>query len=281
MTEAIEHSHSVSIVEQLVGRSETNPDAYPISQVAKIINKTAEGDITGHRLRRGEISSIDQLAIPSNPGAVRLMNYDEGGFLTSTTWRFDTGNRRTRYIGLTLPGWSHGAELYQTLDDKVATTDTSSMTEEQKFQFIAFVSIAVGTTHAFADGNGRTDRGVVDFLLRRELGRHLDNEAVKKRKRELDDLKKGASYRLLPGKYNPTAVDEMMKEEGLRYFEVFLPYVENYLRGELPQFLRDYADSIKNFIEHFEPPESSDLPFKDIRHQVQRLAQFYQEVSLE
>lgn len=279
MVEAIEHSYNVSVVEQLVERSRTNPDAYPISQVAKLINRTAEGDMVGHRLRRGEISSIDQLSLPTNPAAVRIAKY-EGGFQTSITWRFDNGSRRTRYIGLTLPGWSHGAELYQALDDKVATTDISSMTEEQKFQFIAFVSIAVGTTHAFADGNGRADRGVVDFLLRRDLGRHLDQEAVAKRKRELNDIKKGASYRLLPGKYNPTEVDEMMKEKGLGYFEVLLPYTQNYLRDELPEFLRAYADSIKNFIEHFAPPNSSELPFKDINHQVQRLAQFYREISV-
>lgn len=262
------------LIGPLVQHSIEESSSYPLSKVAQIINRSSLGNYNSPDgyVRKGQITSKD---IHKEYGIVLRPFAD--GIKQPRDHVIDTAGRKIIYPGFTYPGWSYGRELFDTLDQRIDSLGIGEMPEEEKFQAIAFASASVVAIHAFRDGNKRTARGVAAFLIEKYTNRSLDMVKLRDREQELTAALIRTQYRLLPGKYNPQALFREMQGKGETEREVVIPAPSNDLSGEVSTFLKDYSDSIGQFITTAAFPIPEDSPYLSVYNPIKALAALYRE----
>lgn len=269
--------YNEGLIGSLIQRSIEQPSSYPLSMIARIINRSSLGDYrTSPYVRKGEITSEDMY---KEPGKVLVLQRVKrvGGEKVNLDHFIKTNVGTITYHEYTYPGWNHGNELWEALDRRFESLEIGEMPEEERFQAIAFVTASMVAIHAFTDGNKRTARGVAAFLVEKYTDRSLDMVKLRDRQDELATLLGGTGYRLLPDRYNPQSLLREMQEKGEAEREVVIPTPDNDLSPELPTFLKDFSDSIERFVGNAVLPFPETVPYSSPYSQLKVLAALYQE----
>jgi len=271
------HIHNTEIAHLLGDHMRENPDQYPISRIVRIINRTSLGNVNrSQHLPRGTFAQTDLYNTHNMASGLII---PDKGFNLPYRYGIRKNNKTVLYEGLSLPGFSYGKEIYEHLDVKWNELTNRKLSRRQRLDLIAFVSIVIGTTHAFMDGNGRTDRGTVLFLLENLLGKKLSQYTLLIRKSKYAKLKHEATVRLLPGRFNPKVAFTYMYKNNRDALKVIVPTKTNELKDELHSFLWQYGHNIIKFIDNFTLPIKPNPSFFDIEHSLRKIADFYDKVS--
>lgn len=258
-----------SIIGKLVERLESRPDRYSPSYIAQIISKS--------------IADKDQKQYGASRG-VRKGHFLEAGqdklfmWVPRTALSIIKGEYRLDYAGMSFPGFTHGREIFATLDEKVSSIPLETLGEDTIFRLAAFLTIVVASNHAFPDANGRVAVGLADVFLRRLARKAVDYEKLDARAGELRRAMTDATCSLLPGRYNPASAFARMERTEIHRETISVPGV-TVNAPQLKQFLRDFSGSIQQFIRDFDLARKKTDPLSTYSH-IDKIAAIYREASV-
>ena len=243
---------------------------YPPSHIARLINRAIEDkryaaypELEG--LRKGHfIEDPKQFHAFKKEGSIEM------------------NGRTLRYLGWTMPSFE-GASVFREIDELVTRFNPKDLNEDQVYNLMAIIVVAIGAAHAFPDGTGRTAVGVVDVMLRKYLGKKLDLAKLQSCDDRLTQAMGLASLAMLPEQYNPNSIYEKMTDGEDRVINI--PLTEKNPIQEVQSFAKDFARSIVDHITQLDPKsiddQSTDIKVSLEGDSIAPIASLLKEVSVE
>ncbi len=267
------HRYDSALVNLVASHALEKPEDYPFSTIVRIMHRTAKGNFNRKfNIPRGQISRDDLL---TTRGLVERLVLIKDGNKTPYVFELTNGKYRLKYVGYIFPGLKFGYPIYQLMDKKMQELALRRLSNDDKFDVIALESIVIGATHIFPDGNGRADRGTVAVEAKRLLGKNINQDTFLAKRRQYAFLKHMVSVCLLPQAFNPKTIFRQMAREGIVEKEVVFPDDSE----EVTRFLKDYRESILQFINNFTLPISNANGSLSIEFSLKRIANFYSSLS--
>ena len=208
---------------------------YPPSYAARIINRAIED--RRYKSYRG---------FPGLKKGHFIEDYSSFHEFTSADIKVKSNEKEIHYPSLTMPS-AEGRLVIEGLDRLIERYNPRSLSENQVYDLVSVMVVAIGSSHAFPDGTGRTAVGLADIMLRKYLGKTLDLKRLQKLDKRLTTPMTVGSILMLPEEWNINILLEGMHKGEVK--RVDIPRKGTHPVYQVQSFARKYAASILQHLE--------------------------------